>query len=166
VAEINYTTMFGDIVFTWLVGLIPPVIIRFAILKRPIARLPSILICILFFIINIVFFMAIGSQSKGHTALFLVAFVSYWILRCKYEIWNKVADNPTQTSGELNEDIPDTKEWYYRDNQYNTHGPFSLKEMKDAYSAGIINEFSPVKGEKMSGYLSLRNMDIMKYLTK
>jgi hypothetical protein len=78
---------------------------------------------------------------------------------------NKIEDNVPQTSGELKENIPETKEWYYRDSQYNSHGPFSLKEMKDAYSSGIINEFSPVKSEIMSGYLSLRNMDIMKYLT-
>ena len=62
----------------------------------------------------------------------------------------------------LKEDVSDTKEWYYCDNKYHSYGPYSLEEMKGAYSEGLINEFSPIKNEKMKGYLSLKNLDIFK----
>lgn len=67
--------------FTWGVGLAPPLIIRFAIMRRPIGKGWAIGIAALFWVFNIVLFTALGSQSKSHGALALVAFVSYAILR-------------------------------------------------------------------------------------
>ena len=41
---------------------------------------PAIGICALFWLFNVILFTALGSKSKTHFALPLVAFVSYWIL--------------------------------------------------------------------------------------
>lgn len=65
---------------TWGIGLIPPLLIRFLILRRPLSRGWAIGVVVLFWIFNFVLFTAMGSQSRTHGALFLVAFVSYYIL--------------------------------------------------------------------------------------
>src|SRR3989344_573269 len=79
--ELDATTIFVSFVITWSIGLLPPLIIRYAILKHPIAMWPAIGTCALFWVINIVLFTAMGSQNKAHFALVLIAFMSYWILR-------------------------------------------------------------------------------------
>lgn len=66
---------------TWGVGLTPPLLIRFVIVCRPVGKAPAIGIAFAFLVFNLIVFMALGSQSKSHTALALVALVSYWILR-------------------------------------------------------------------------------------
>lgn len=78
--EMTGSTIFASILITWGIGLLPPVLIRYAILKRPIGKLPAVVICMLFWVANLVIFSILGSQSKTHTALALVAMVSYWIL--------------------------------------------------------------------------------------
>lgn len=78
---LDTTTVVVSFIITWSIGLLPPVLIRYAILKRPIAQMPAIGICALLWVINIVLFTAMGSQSKTHGALALAALVSYWILR-------------------------------------------------------------------------------------
>jgi len=79
--ELDATTLIVSFVITWSIGLLPPVLIRYAFLKHPLAKWPAIGTCALFWMINIVLFTAIGSKSKTHGALALIAFVSYWILR-------------------------------------------------------------------------------------
>lgn len=66
---------------TWTVGLTPPLLIRFLFLRRSMRKWTAIAVCALFWSFNIVFFISIGSQSKTHGALLLVALVSYFILR-------------------------------------------------------------------------------------
>jgi len=70
-----------SLILTWAIGLIPPLLIRFAILRKPISKKLSILLVIVLWFINVVIFTALGSQSKGHGALVLVAIASYYILR-------------------------------------------------------------------------------------
>lgn len=79
--ELDATTIIVSFVITWSIGLLPPALIRYAILKRSLAKWPALGICALFWVINIVLFTAMGSRSKTHGALVLIAFVSYWILR-------------------------------------------------------------------------------------
>ena len=79
--ELDTTTVILSFIITWSIGMLPPVLIRYAILKRPVGKWPAIGMCALFWAINIVLFTAMGSQSKTHGALVLIAFVSYWILR-------------------------------------------------------------------------------------
>lgn len=73
--------LFLSFLFTWGVGLAPPLLIRFAIMRRPIGKGWAIGVIALFWVFNIVLFTVLGSQSKSHGALALVAFASYAILR-------------------------------------------------------------------------------------
>lgn len=66
---------------TWGIGLLPPVLIRFVFVKRPISKKVAIIIVSVFWFFNLMLFIALGSQSKTHLALFLVAVASYYILR-------------------------------------------------------------------------------------
>lgn len=79
--EYDVTTIALSFVITWSIGLLPPVLIRYAIIRRPLSKWVAIAVCALFWFVNILIFTALGSQSKAHAALYLIAFVSYWILR-------------------------------------------------------------------------------------
>ena len=79
--ELDAATILVSIVVTWGVGLAPPLLIRYAILKRPMKKWPAIGTCAAFWFFNVILFTALGSKSKAHGALTFVAFVSYWILR-------------------------------------------------------------------------------------
>jgi len=68
-------------ILTWGIGLAPPLIIRFVIARRPLSKGLSIALVVLLWFINIMLFTALGSESKTHAALFLVALASYAILR-------------------------------------------------------------------------------------
>ena len=67
-------------VLTWGIGLTPPLLIRFAVLRRPLAKGWAWGIAGCFLFINLVLFVALGSQNKTHFALILVAWASYAIL--------------------------------------------------------------------------------------
>ena len=79
--EFDPVTIIASIVFTWGIGLAPPLVIRYAFLKKPMDKWPAISTCAFFWFLNIILFSALGSQSKTHAALTLVAFASYWLLR-------------------------------------------------------------------------------------
>ncbi len=79
--ELNAATIMVSIVITWGIGLAPPLLIRYAILKRPMNDWPAVGVCAAFWFLNVVLYTVLGSESESHTALTLVAFVSYWILR-------------------------------------------------------------------------------------
>lgn len=81
--ELDPITIIFSIVLTWGIGLTPPLVIRYAALKRPMEKWPAIGVCAFFWFLNIILFSALGSQSKTHAALTFVAFVSYWLLRKK-----------------------------------------------------------------------------------
>lgn len=79
--ELDAVTVVASIILTWCIGLAPPIVIRYAILKRPMNKWPAIGTCVAFWFFDVILFTALGSKSKTHAALILVAFVSYWILR-------------------------------------------------------------------------------------
>lgn len=81
--EINLANLVFSGLVTWGIGLAPPLVIRYAILKAPMGKWPAIGVCLFFWLFNVMLFSILGSQSKTHTALTLVMFVSYWILRKK-----------------------------------------------------------------------------------
>ena len=81
--ELDPVTIIFSIVLTWGIGLAPPLVIRYAVLKRPMEKWLAIGVCAFFWLLNIILFSALGSQSKTHAALTFVAFVSYWLLRKK-----------------------------------------------------------------------------------
>ncbi len=78
---------------TWSIGLVPPILIRFVFMRRPLGKGWTIGVVAILWAINIVIFTALGSQSKTHGALALVAFISYGILRKGAK--NKATNDPT-----------------------------------------------------------------------
>lgn len=79
--ELTSVDIILSVIFTWVIGLLPPILIRFVFLKRPIAKWPAIGICSFFWLCNMVLFTALGSKSKTHAVLWLIAWISYLILR-------------------------------------------------------------------------------------
>ncbi len=79
--EFDAPTIVLSLLMTWTIGLTPPLVIRYVLLRRPISTWAAIGTCGAFWVINILIFTALGSKSKTHGALVLVALVSYWILR-------------------------------------------------------------------------------------
>ena len=76
-----WLTIIVSFVLTWGIGLIPPILIRYAIVRKPLSRGWAIGLVAFLWMVNIVIFTALGSQSKTHAALFLVAWTSYIILK-------------------------------------------------------------------------------------
>ncbi len=74
-------TFIMSAILTWGIGLAPPLLIRYAIARKPTSKGVAIGIVIGFWFFNLILFIAMGSQSKTHFALFLVAMASYYILR-------------------------------------------------------------------------------------
>lgn len=70
-----------SIIFTWTIGLLPPVVIRYVIVKYPMDKGSAIITSVAFWFFNLFFFISLGSQSKSHMVLSLIAYVSYLILR-------------------------------------------------------------------------------------
>ena len=65
----------------WVIGLMPPLIIRFAIRRHYLSTEWSIGITALLFVVNILIFNEFGGTWKTYWLLFLVAFASYRIMR-------------------------------------------------------------------------------------
>lgn len=76
-----WLTIIVSFVLTWGIGLIPPLLIRYVIVRKPLSKAWAIGLVAFLWMINIVIFTAIGSKSKTHAALFLVAWTSYIILK-------------------------------------------------------------------------------------
>ncbi|MHC4158614.1 MAG: hypothetical protein ACYSSO_06000 [Planctomycetota bacterium] len=76
-------TLIISVIFTWGIGLTPPLLIRFALLRRPISKGWAIGTVILFGFINFVIFSANATARGGRIggAFVLIAFASYAILR-------------------------------------------------------------------------------------
>lgn len=85
-------TLMLSMLLTWGIGLVPPLITRYAILRRPMSKRGAVVFAILFWFFNLLLFAALGSQSKTHFALLLVAFVSYAIV-------TRPARNPPTATG-------------------------------------------------------------------
>ena len=81
--EFSTIDLIGSFFLTWIIGLTPPLVLRYLIIGKPLSKGWTISICILLLIINLAIFIALGSKSKSHSALFLVAIVSFFILNKK-----------------------------------------------------------------------------------
>ena len=81
-----WLTIIVSFVLTWGIGLIPPLIIRYAIVRKPLSRGWTIGLVVFLWMVNVVIFTTLGSQSKTHAALFLVAWASYIILKKESKI--------------------------------------------------------------------------------
>ena len=89
-------TLILSALLTWGIGLTPPLLIRFLFIRRPMGKGWAIGISAIFWFINIIIFTALGSTSKTHGALFLVACASYAILRKGHKkiLWAAQKGNP------------------------------------------------------------------------
>jgi hypothetical protein len=92
--DLTATTLIFSFIITWTIGLTPPLLIRYAFLRRPMAKKPAIGTSAFFWLLNIILFIAMGSESKGHAALLLIAYVSYWILRREKKKSNPPIQSP------------------------------------------------------------------------
>jgi hypothetical protein len=72
--------IFMNLVLTWSLGLMPPLLLRFLIFRRPLGKWPAGSIVALLWVGNLLFFTALGSQSRTHGALVLVAIAAFFIL--------------------------------------------------------------------------------------
>lgn len=74
-------------ILTWGIGLSIPLVLRFLILKRPIGKVPAIIISVVVLIINLIIFTILResqgdpNDTRPHAVQALIAIVSYSILR-------------------------------------------------------------------------------------
>lgn len=74
-----------SILFTWGLGLLIPILLRFVILKKPLSGGMALAIVAVVYLIQLSISLALDSKSRTHAALILVAFVSYKIMRKGYK---------------------------------------------------------------------------------
>lgn len=67
-------------IVTWIVGLTPPILIRYLLYRKPVSRKVAIFLVVFLYFLNLFFFIILGSVSKTHAVLFLIAWISYRIL--------------------------------------------------------------------------------------
>ncbi|MCK4905011.1 hypothetical protein KAS42_02035 [bacterium] len=84
-------TLILSVILTWGVGLTPPLIVRYLIFRRPLSKIASIIFCTIQGFCNLIIFVSLGSESKTHFALFLIALASYYII---HKGWNNVKVSP------------------------------------------------------------------------
>jgi lipoprotein-releasing system permease protein len=70
-----------SILLTWLIGLLPVLLIRYLILHRPLSKFWSVFLASVFWLFNVVLFELLGSHSSTHPSLFLIGLASYYIYR-------------------------------------------------------------------------------------
>jgi hypothetical protein len=78
--EFRWLTLLIAALLTWGIGLAPPLLIRYLFARHPLSKRVSLGVVAGLWFLNIVLFAAIGTESKSHAALFLVALVSFYIL--------------------------------------------------------------------------------------
>jgi len=66
---------------TWVIGLLPPLLIRYVFLRKPLSSNSAYVISAIFLFLNLLLFISLGSTNKSHGVLVLIAFISYYILK-------------------------------------------------------------------------------------
>jgi hypothetical protein len=80
-------------IFTWVIGLTPPLVLRFVLLRHPLSKRASVIFCAIQLLCNEAIFISLGSESKTHFALVLVAYVSYHIIHKGWGNWVRDKDD-------------------------------------------------------------------------
>lgn len=142
-------------IFTWGIGLTPPILIRFLFLKRPISKGWAFGVITIFWIVNLIFFTALGSTSKTHGALLLVALASYAILRKGVRKQNETMSQTPSKSPTPIKNIP--KEEFTDLENYQEIDDFSLddKEKPKVYGAVLGLQGTVTKQEIIEAYKKL-----------
>ena len=71
-------------ILTWVVGLSVPLLIRYVFMKRAIDKTSAIIIAAVLLFLQLALWTSLGSTNKSHAVLYLIALVSYGILRKGY----------------------------------------------------------------------------------
>lgn len=110
----NWNIWIISIIITWVIGLTPPIFIKF-LLKKPLSSLFAATFCFLMYIINFyVFTVLLHSQNKNHPVLGIVALVSYLILTKKLKnIQPQPVLQKATVPQEIPPPLPDTKKFPY-----------------------------------------------------
>jgi len=92
-------------ILTWGIGLAPPLLVRFGFMRKPMSEKGALAFVVVFFFVNLAIVIALGSQSKTHSAILFVAMASYYILRrgAKKE---KVSGSPPLPPEETTNRVP------------------------------------------------------------
>lgn len=81
------STLLG-IIITWSLGLLIPAIIRYVIVRKPISKALSVIICIANWLLNVTFWsymaLPIDSHSDSHAVQFFVALFAYYFMSKGY----------------------------------------------------------------------------------
>lgn len=72
-------------VITWAIGLLPPILIRYKLAKRPLLSGEAIAACLGLLLFNVALFTVLGSQNRSHLVLVIIFFVSYAIMKSSAE---------------------------------------------------------------------------------
>jgi len=80
-----FITVILSILFTWGLGLIIPILLRFVFLKRPVSKIVAIPIVVVTYFIQIGLAIEMSGTNKGHFSPFLIAIVAYFIMRKGYK---------------------------------------------------------------------------------
>ena len=70
-----------SILLTWFIGLLPVILIRYILIRKPLSRKISLSLSSFFWLVNILLFTLLGSESTTHVSLSLAALVSYYLYR-------------------------------------------------------------------------------------
>jgi len=164
------------------IGLTPPALIRFIVIKRPIAKGWAYAIVILFGLVNLVIFTILGGTSK--TVLLVSAWTSYAILRTgakkqhatKEQVKTKAPvpkqaysqneDTDIETYEEIDDSLMNEKD---KTRVYGAvlglHGTVTKQEIIDAYKK-LIAKYHPDKvshlGEEFQKYAEKKTREINK----
>lgn len=73
--------MVFSLIITWSIGLLPPIIIRYVILRKPMQKRSAVIAAVILGFVNLVIFIALGSTSTNPLPKFLIGYVTYLILQ-------------------------------------------------------------------------------------
>ncbi len=86
--DLDLNTIIVSIIWTYVIGLVPALVFRFLIFKKPIRRIFSVLICFVWFclwaVINLYFNDAVGYGDRLHGGSVVMIIIFYIILSRGY----------------------------------------------------------------------------------
>lgn len=85
-------TLLAPFLIDWVVGLTPPLLIRFVLMRRPIGIGWALVVVALFGVLHYALVTAFGGDSKTYDALVLIAIVSFLILTAGKKEYAPVVD--------------------------------------------------------------------------
>lgn len=106
--DLDAMSLLLGLLFTWIIGMTPPLLIRYLLVKGPMDKKGAIITSTTLGIFNLILFIALGSQSKSHAVLILIAIISYRVLKSTKEFKRSAEKSPTAIA---NKDVS-TYHWY------------------------------------------------------